>query len=71
VIENTSSVPVKPVIAVELFDDVGVQLARSKPAEMSGDEPPVLRAGEIRSFFAVLETGRSDPPAYSRLLSSD
>lgn len=73
VVENTSSSPIEAVLAVELFDEVGVQLATSEPAEMSGDTPPLLRAGEIRSFFAVLETGHDETrdPAYFRLVTKD
>ena len=70
VIENTSSSPIKPDLSVQLFDAVGVQLGSSRPIEMRGDEAPLLRAGEIRSYFAVFDPPGSKLPAYFRIIAS-
>jgi len=69
VIENTSPSPVKPLLTVQLFDDVGVEMGRSNPTGASSDEVASLRAGEIRSYFAVFES--KIQPTYFRLVTGD
>jgi hypothetical protein len=70
VIENTSSAPIKPALSVQFFDEVGVQLGDSRPIEMRGDDAPLLRAGEIRSYFAVFDPPGSATPSYFRIVAS-
>ena len=70
VVENTSSSPIKPSLSVQIFDDVGVQLGDSDPIGL-GDEDQILRAGEIRSYFAIFDGGNSQTPSYFRIVSAD
>jgi hypothetical protein len=66
VIENHSHSDIRPKLSVVLFDDVGVQLAR---AQLVDGDHDVLRADEIRSFFAALEIPEGRVPRYFRLIS--
>jgi hypothetical protein len=67
VVENDSSADIRPALTVLLFDDVGIQLARAQLMDGVRDE---LRADEVRSFFATLETAEGRVPRYF-LLTSD
>jgi hypothetical protein len=69
VIENTSPSPIELLLTLQLFDDVGVEMGRSNPTGASSDEVSSLRAGEIRSYFAVFES--KIQPTYFRLVTGD
>jgi hypothetical protein len=67
VVENASDSDVRPALRVLLFDDVGIQLAQAQLMDGVRDE---LRADEIRSFFAELETAEDSTPHYFLLTSN-
>lgn len=66
VVENDSSTDIRLPLSVLLFDDVGIQLARAQIMDGVHDE---LRADELRSFFANLETAEGRVPRYFLLIS--
>ena len=71
VVENTSASLIEPSLSVRVFDNVGVQLGHSTPIAATGDEPEMLRAGEIRSYFATVDSEVPGTPVYFRLDSED
>jgi len=66
VLENTSPDLVTPAISVLLFDDLGVQVGSSAIGEdMTVSEVErMLRVGEIRSYFGIIDLDRNREPAY-------
>jgi len=67
VIENDSSALIRPIINVVVFDDVGTQVARARLVDARHD---ALRIGEIRSFFANIETADGVVPRHFRITSN-
>jgi len=66
VIENDSSAPIRPIITVIAFDEVGTQVAWARLVD-ARHEP--LRTGEIRSFFANIVTTNGVVPRHFRIAS--
>lgn len=71
VIENTSGSLIEPSLVLRVFDEVGMQLGDSEPIAKQGAEAEMLRAGEIRSFFATLDSDLPGTPAYFRIAAND
>lgn len=64
VMENDGDALINPTLDVVLFDEVGVEIAR---AEIVNGDRDALRADEIRTFFAKLDTPEGRVPRYFRL----
>jgi len=66
VIENDSSAPIRPVITVVVFDEVGTQVAWARLADARHKR---LRPGEVRSFFTNILTADGIVPRHFRITS--
>jgi hypothetical protein len=66
VIENDSSDLIRPIISVVVFDEAGTQVGRTRLVDGSHD---ALRIGEIRSFFANIQTANGVVPRHFRIIS--